>query len=172
MYKNILVATDGSPIGNRAVIAGASLASALDADLTLVTVVGQGDVSEHMVRTFEVEHLIEERNPEDITMVGSAPVPLVRSSSDASLAAKVHQAMAETIMHNALEEASALVTRNPTNLIAEGDPAEVILDLAARNHHDLIVIGSRGFGELKSLFLGSVSSKVNQLAECPCLIIK
>jgi nucleotide-binding universal stress UspA family protein len=62
--------------------------------------------------------------------------------------------------------------RNYEAVLENGKPAEVILALAEQNESDLIVVGSRGFGDLKSLILGSVSHKVLQTAECPCLIIK
>ena len=37
---------------------------------------------------------------------------------------------------------------------------------------DLVVIGSRGYGDIKSLFLGSVSHKVVESCACPCLVVK
>ncbi len=48
--------------------------------------------------------------------------------------------------------------------VERGDAAEAICRLAAEGCFDLIIIGSRGFGDLKSLFLGSVSHKVLHLA--------
>lgn len=56
-------------------------------------------------------------------------------------------------------------------VIEQGDAAAAIL--AAAEHHDaqLIVLGSRGMGELKGLLLGSVSHKVSHLANRPCLIV-
>ena len=44
--------------------------------------------------------------------------------------------------------------------IQSSDPAEEILKLANSGSYDLVVLGSRGLGGLKSLVLGSVSSKV------------
>lgn len=57
-----------------------------------------------------------------------------------------------------------------TQLI-EGPPAPAILRVAVEEDCDLIVMGSRGHGQLAGLLLGSVSSAVAQRAECPVLIV-
>ena len=41
-----------------------------------------------------------------------------------------------------------------------GTPAEVIVETAEDGHFDLVVMGSRGFGTIKSLLMGSVSQYV------------
>ncbi|NHM27229.1 universal stress protein [Desulfofundulus sp. TPOSR] len=56
--------------------------------------------------------------------------------------------------------------------VERGDAAEAICRLAAEGQFDLIVIGSRGFGDIKSLFLGSVSHKVLHLSPCPVMIVR
>ncbi len=53
-----------------------------------------------------------------------------------------------------------------------GEPAIQIVKKAEEGKYQLIVMGSRGLGNLKGLMLGSVSQKVSQLAHCPVLIIK
>ncbi|MBS4211123.1 MULTISPECIES: universal stress protein [Neobacillus] len=53
-----------------------------------------------------------------------------------------------------------------------GEPAIQIAKKADELNYQLIVIGSRGLGNIKGLMLGSVSQKVSQLAHCPVLIIK
>jgi nucleotide-binding universal stress UspA family protein len=70
-----------------------------------------------------------------------------------------------------LEGAQARVGAVPveTQLI-EGPPAPAILRVAAEDRCDLIVMGSRGHGQLAGLLLGSVSSAVAQRAHCPVLI--
>lgn len=57
-----------------------------------------------------------------------------------------------------------------TQLI-EGPPAHAILRVAAEEGCDLIVVGSRGRGQLAGLLLGSVSSTVAHHANCPVLIV-
>ena len=53
-----------------------------------------------------------------------------------------------------------------------GSPGPVILQTAADIDTDLIVMGSRGLGPLKGLFMGSVSSYVVTHSVCPVLIVK
>jgi nucleotide-binding universal stress UspA family protein len=53
-----------------------------------------------------------------------------------------------------------------------GAPAEQICAYAEKGGYDLIVMGSRGAGEVKSVFAGSVSHHVVHLAKCPVLIVK
>jgi len=47
-------------------------------------------------------------------------------------------------------------------LLAKGHPANTIVSVACEKGYDLIVIGSRGLGGLKKVFLGSVSNAVTQ----------
>lgn len=56
--------------------------------------------------------------------------------------------------------------------VAMGDPAERILERAAAIEAAIIVIGSRGHGNIGRLLLGSVASKVTQLADCPVTVVR
>ncbi len=56
--------------------------------------------------------------------------------------------------------------------VAIGDPAAEIIEVAEKEKADLIVIGSRGLGTIKGVFLGSVSQKVTHHAKCPVMIVK
>lgn len=59
-----------------------------------------------------------------------------------------------------------------TGVVLEGHPAEQIVEYANQNEIDLIVIGNRGLGGIKKIFLGSVSQRVVQEATCEVLIVK
>lgn len=56
--------------------------------------------------------------------------------------------------------------------ILEGNPGYDIVKFSKTNKIDLIVIGSRGKGPTKEIFLGSVSNYVVHKAKCPVMIIK
>lgn len=51
-----------------------------------------------------------------------------------------------------------------------GDPAEAIAAVAETRHADEIVVGSRGFGQLRAA-LGSTSHQLLQRAPCPVVVI-
>jgi nucleotide-binding universal stress UspA family protein len=54
-------------------------------------------------------------------------------------------------------------------LLLEGDPAD---EIAARSGTlDLLVLGSRGYGPVRRVLLGSVSTRVMRSADCPVLVV-
>ncbi|MCL7024098.1 hypothetical protein MKW94_018652 [Papaver nudicaule] len=57
-------------------------------------------------------------------------------------------------------------------LIMEGDPKDMICQAAEQMETDLVVVGSRGLGQIKRAFLGSVSDYCAHHARCPVLIVK
>lgn len=53
--------------------------------------------------------------------------------------------------------------------VIPGDPAEVLIDASAQL--DLLVLGSRAYGPLRHVLLGSVSARVMREARCPVLVV-
>jgi nucleotide-binding universal stress UspA family protein len=54
----------------------------------------------------------------------------------------------------------------------EGDPAEVIIDVAQEEGADLIVVGARGLSGLQRFLLGSVSSKLSHHAPTSVMVVR
>ncbi len=58
-------------------------------------------------------------------------------------------------------------------ILKKGHPANTIISVAQEEGFDMIVIGSRGLGGLKKLFLGSVSNAIIQeVNNCSVLVVK
>jgi nucleotide-binding universal stress UspA family protein len=53
-----------------------------------------------------------------------------------------------------------------------GNPAEKIMEAASKQQADLIVMGAQGLGAIDRFFLGSVSTRVVQYANCAVLVVR
>jgi len=69
--------------------------------------------------------------------------------------------------HDAVEAVAPEVT--PEIVVVEGDPVECLV--RASHDLDVLVVGSRRFGPLRSALLGSVSSPLIERAACPVVIV-
>ena len=56
--------------------------------------------------------------------------------------------------------------------VAAGDPAHTLIDILENFGCDMVVMGARGQGTLRSALLGSVSHEVLHAAPVPVLIVK
>jgi nucleotide-binding universal stress UspA family protein len=53
-----------------------------------------------------------------------------------------------------------------------GDPAHTLIDIVERHGIDMVVMGARDKGSLRSALLGSVSHEVLHAAQVPVMLIK
>jgi nucleotide-binding universal stress UspA family protein/nitrite reductase/ring-hydroxylating ferredoxin subunit len=60
----------------------------------------------------------------------------------------------------------------PSTELQEGDPVEIVVEIADRKDAGLIVVGSRGLSRAKRFFLGSVSHSVAYRAPCDVLMVR
>lgn len=81
------------------------------------------------------------------------------------------QASAQRAIQATIDALAGFVPEADT-LIRTGSPADEIVQAAQELEADLIVIGSRGWGEIRSVLLGSVSERVMHIAHCPVLIVR
>jgi nucleotide-binding universal stress UspA family protein len=62
---------------------------------------------------------------------------------------------------------SEFETVSTTRLVFEGAPGQVILDFAAKEKADLIMMPTHGYGPFRRFLLGSVTAKILHGAHCP-----
>ena len=82
---------------------------------------------------------------------------------------------AEAIKKSVWERVTATIEGNDLEWVKvdrSGYPPDEVIEYAKSVDADLIVVGSRGFGDLKSLLLGSTSHRVSHLSPCDVLIVK
>ena len=147
MLKNILVAIDGSEASTNALELAIELSKKFGAGLHLMHVVREMQVplNPGLMQAYEKV----ERQRHDL--LKSAGEQLLNQS----------KRVAE----------SKGITALQTN-IGFGDPASAIVKYADKNQMDLIVIGSRGLGQVERLLMGSVSRKLSNMTKVNCLIVK
>lgn len=80
-------------------------------------------------------------------------------------------AFAESTIRTAVERAEkSRINFKPRT--ETGNPAEKIAQIAKDGNYDLVVIGSRGRGAGKEIFLGSVSNHVLHKVNVPVMVVK
>lgn len=131
------------------------------------------DGSEHAVRAAKVAaELAHCMKPAELRIVVAyEPVPSYLGEPNLQVAVNARLIEAQEIMKKAVELAGNSLIDVHTEMI-EGNPAEVIIEVAKIRQSELIVMGSRGLGRLAGLVLGSTSQKVVSHAPCPVLIVR
>jgi nucleotide-binding universal stress UspA family protein len=66
----------------------------------------------------------------------------------------------------------AIGGRRTRAVVLDGRPGTVLVEEAARSHAELIIAGSRGYGGIASLLLGSVSAELVDNSPCPVLVAR
>lgn len=148
MFERILVAVDGSEPALRAVDIAAGLAEKFGSELLVVTVLESLRLTSEARQFADTEHLKE--------------LP----------AALANRLIGEPLVSQAARRATKKGVKKVNQIVENGDPAQEILRVAKALSADLIVLGSRGLGTIRGLLMGSVSHKVMNLSECPCMTVK
>jgi universal stress protein A len=110
--------------------------------------------------TLYVAHVVESLGPELIT-VGEATTERQPNSD-------VHRLWEELLQVKAPPESPVRVK----HVLAEGDPAAEVAEIAKKYNCDLIVISTHGRTGLERLLMGSIAEKIVRLAPCAILTVK
>jgi len=148
----ILVCTDGSEYSKRALEKASIIAQGCNADEVAII------------------HVYDNR--------GDIPLPLMSGNISAEQmesyrkVTKAHKNERRKILSDALKFFKGKNIKTRT-ILKEGHPSHTIVSVANEEGFDLIVLGSRGLGGFKKLFLGSVSHAViHEVENCSVLTVK
>ncbi|MBV1692109.1 universal stress protein [Novosphingobium sp. G106] len=147
MYKHLLIATDDSDVGEKGVEHGLSLAKALGARATIITVTEPFPITGGEFALVPGEALLgsyEASQRERAT----ATLTAVKASAD-------RVGIAVETLH-----------------VADAQPAEAILATAKSLNCDLIIMGSHGRRGLGRLILGSKTYEVVSHGHIPVLVVR
>lgn len=143
MYKNILIATDGSELAADAAEHGIALAKSLGSKVTVVTVT-------------EPFYFYD----------ANIPIDLQPNYVQAA------QRQAKTILSGVADAAKKAGVSCETVHVEKGPPYLSIIETAQAKKCDLIVMGSHGRSGLEALFLGSHTLKVLTHSKIPVLVCR
>lgn len=100
-------------------------------------------------------------------MVDTALLPVDLQRLDREVDRAAHEQMKQ-LVDSLSESARARVTKH----VVPGDPASTILDRAASDSCDLIVMGTHGRRGPSRFLMGSVAERVVRHAPCPVLTVR
>lgn len=149
MFKTLLIATDGSELGNRALEAGLALARLNGAAVTILT--ATDPIS---------------------TGIGSGGFGTIDAGPILARLEEAYAAEAADLLAAARHQAQEAGIAAETLHLPRHRPADGILETAASKSADLIVMGSHGRRGIGRLLLGSQAAEVLARASIPVLIVK
>lgn len=145
MFERILVAVDGSEGSKKALRLAAKLQKTCGSELLILTV-------------FRHHSLLE------------ASMSMVRPDDPESMDDSM-RAYAKEVAEDAKTIAAEEGAEQVRAFVKGGQPARMIVKFAEEHKADLIVVGSRGQGDMQGFLLGSVSHKVTSLASIPVMVV-
>jgi nucleotide-binding universal stress UspA family protein len=148
MYRHILIATDGSELGTKALEHGLGLAKRDGARVTIVTVTEPWS-------PFDMAQEMREGRPD----------PVGQFEAVAAAAAK-------HVLDGAAQNAGAVGVSCDFVHVMDRHPADGIVSTANHRGCDLIVMGSRGRRGISRLLLGSQAYEVLTHCRVPALIVR
>lgn len=145
MYRHILIPTDGSALSEMAIRHGLTLARAVGARVTVLTV-------SLPFRSFAI----------DPVMVSDSPVRYEQEC----------EALAEKALGIARTEAAVAGVSCETRHMTRAQPYQAIVELAQTQGCDLICMASHGRKGVSALVLGSETNKVLTHSKIPVLVCR
>jgi len=138
----VLVAIDGSELGTMVIKRSGQFAKVTDCDLTVLNVAKVDPLNAELHEAGKITDLVRTKKEEAEKIVAKAQKTLKQYGVECEAQVGV------------------------------GPVAETILEVAEKGNFDVIFVGSRGFGGIKRMLLGSVADDVIRHAHCSVTVIR
>ncbi len=150
MIEKILVAVDGSGHSMKAVEYAAEIAAACKATILILTVLRPREVPKVSAELRKYAEMESIEGPDYEAM----------------------RLLSADLLSDAAEIAKKRGVEKIVKAVETGPVARTIVSFAKSKKADMIVIGSRGLGNIEATLRGGVSHRVELLAKCPVLTVK
>jgi nucleotide-binding universal stress UspA family protein len=136
------------------------------------------DGSPHAARAAELAaRLARELRETEVSLINVGHIPAIAfgTLAEGVVDLRVLEESLEQAGRAILNEAERIFDKSGvrvTRKYAQGEPSVEIIQKAREHKVDLIVMGSRGLGQIGGLILGSVSERVLHGAHVPVLIVR
>ena len=147
MINKLLVALDGSNHSLKAVDYASEIAASLKAKLIILSVVKAQELPKGLREYANLEHI-------------------------PGLDMDILKKLAGDLVANAERKAKEKGLGDIVGEVEEGPIARTIIARAQHHDVDMIVVGSRGMGNIEATLRGGVSHRVELLAKCPVLTVR
>lgn len=148
MYNRVLIATDGSPLSERAVDTGINLATSLKASVIIATVGAPYAPPLYAGDLVPNNYLTANEHDEKVRTAGQEVLDAAQAKAG-----------------------KAGLTADTAFEIAD-EPADGIIKIAKDKKADLIVVASHGRGGLSALLLGSATRRLLSSANIDLLVVR
>lgn len=176
MIRTILVPTDGSEHAKKAIDLAADIAEKYAARIVILHVLLRN------ISAVEIKALCEALAAPDalrkkLDDLAEATLDTMASTYESValpiiVPDKLLKEVGDFVAERGQQLAEAKGVKDVATRIVAGAPADCILAAAKHENADMIVMGSRGLGNVAGLLMGSVSHKVSHLAPCTCVTVK
>ena len=176
MIKTIVVATDGSAHAKKAIDLAADMAEKYGARMVILHVLMR-HTSESDIEVLSKENAMPASLEEKFKDLREGYLEMAAAAYDAGPIAilvpdEILAEVGDLVLQNAKQRVVSKGVKDVTTQILDGSAADKIVAAAEKEGADMIVMGSRGLGNIAGLLMGSVSHRVSHLAKCTVVAVK
>ena len=176
MIKTIVVPTDGSAHAKKAIDLAADIASKYGARMVILHVLMR-HTSESDIEILSKENAMPASLEAKFKDLREGYLDMAAASYDAGPIAilvpdEILSEVGNLILDNGRKRAESKGIKGVVTQLLDGPAADKIVAAAEKEKADMIVMGSRGLGNIAGLLMGSVSHKVSHLAKCTVVAVK